>query len=349
MLTLGIETSCDETSASVVADGRRVLSNIVLSQILQHRPFGGVVPELASRCHVEAMPGILEEAVMTAGVAWSHIDAIAVTRGPGLASSLLIGVSAAKALGMSLGKPVLGIHHHEAHVYSVFLEGAHTAPEPDEVCPLLSLLVSGGHSILVRMNGVGSYEVLGQTIDDAAGECLDKGANLLKLGYPGGPAIERAVLGGDPTAFKFPRGNVQGDVGAGRNHLDGRYCFSFSGLKTSLLYHVKRNPGLFEDGSLKDVAASYQEAVFDALIERVERALDAGTYKAFACVGGVARNQRLRAKLQSVATSYSLPLLVTDPEFCTDNAAMIAGLAGARGLSPTPTLDVDPNWPLSDV
>ena len=163
MLTLGIETSCDETSASVVADGRRVLSNIVLSQILQHRPFGGVVPELASRCHVEAMPGILEEAVMTAGVAWSHIDAIAVTRGPGLASSLLIGVSAAKALGMSLGKPVLGIHHHEAHVYSVFLEGAHTAPEPDEVCPLLSLLVSGGHSILVRMNGVGSYEVLGQT------------------------------------------------------------------------------------------------------------------------------------------------------------------------------------------
>ena len=197
MNVLGIETSCDETSAAVVKNGREVLSNIVFSQIAKHRPYGGVVPEIASRCHVEILPNVIEDALKKAEKTWSDIDAIAVTRGPGLASSLVIGVTAAKSLSVALQKPLIDINHLEGHLYSIFL--GNQAPEPSATYPVLIMLVSGGHTMLIVAHALGKYEVLGQTLDDAAGEALDKGANLMKLGYPGGPAIEKLAEGGDPA------------------------------------------------------------------------------------------------------------------------------------------------------
>jgi N6-L-threonylcarbamoyladenine synthase len=340
MLILGIETSCDETAAALVRDGREVLSSAVLSQIARHRAFGGVVPELASRSHVEAMPGILREALASARCEWGAVDAVAATRGPGLASSLLIGLAAAKSLSLALNRPLVGVNHLEGHLYSIFLDPR--CPPPASVCPFLALLVSGGHTLLVRVESVGRYEVLGRTLDDAAGEALDKGAKPMGLGYPGGPAIEKAAEGGDPDAVPFPRGH-------GRRGETGReYSFSFSGLKTSLLYYLRKHPDAGGSGGLKDVAASYQEAVFQALLDRVERALDAHRVSSFACVGGVARNRRLRALLSEAARARGLMLLLAPPEYCTDNAAMIAGVAGARPLrrGDAASLDVDPNLPL---
>ena len=328
MNVLGIETSCDETSAAVVCDGRRVLSNAVLTQILKHRPYGGVVPEIASRCHVEEMTGMVEEAVGKAGIGWNEIDRVAVTYGPGLATSLLVGLAAGKALAMRLGIPLAGVNHIEAHVFSLFL--GEQAPRPDDVAPLLVLMVSGGHTYLIRMDGIGRYRLLGQTMDDAAGEALDKGANLMKLGYPGGPAIEQAARGGNVEFIRFPRGTDR-TPGGRFGELERDFCFSYSGLKTSLLYYLRNHPEALENGGLKDVAASYQEAVFDALLLRVERAFRVGSYKALGCVGGVARNQRLRAKLEHAARKHGVPLLLAAPEFCTDNAAMIAGLGGIEG------------------
>ena len=329
MNVLGIETSCDETSAAVVRDGTSVLSNVVFTQIAQHRPYGGVVPEIASRSHVEEIAGIVRQAVDDAKLDWPRIDSVAVTYGPGLASSLLVGLSAAKALALRLGKPLLGVNHVEAHLYSLFL--GQDAPVPETVAPMLVLMVSGGHTGLVRIDRVGSYRILGQTLDDAAGEALDKGANLLKLGYPGGPAIEKSAAGGDPAYVKFPRGNRHHVAGELAGELDRDLCFSFSGLKTSLLYYLKDNPDVLENGRLKDVAASYQEAVFDALLLRLKRAVDRHPVAAVGCVGGVARNRRLRDKLERLAGERGLRLVLARPEFCTDNAAMIAALAGAPG------------------
>ncbi len=329
MNVLGIETSCDETSAAVVRDGTSVLSNVVFTQVAQHRPYGGVVPEIASRSHVEEIAGIVRQAVDDAKLDWPQIDAVAVTYGPGLASSLLVGLSAAKALAFRLGKPLLGVNHVEAHLYSLFL--GQDAPVPEDVAPMLVLMVSGGHTGLVRIDRVGSYRILGQTLDDAAGEALDKGANLLKLGYPGGPAIEKAAAGGDPAHVKFPRGTRRHVAGELAGDLDRDLCFSFSGLKTSLLYYLKDNPDVLENGRLKDVAASYQEAVFDALLLRLKRAVDRHPVAAVGCVGGVARNRRLRDKLERLAGERGLRLVLARPEFCTDNAAMIAAIAGAPG------------------
>jgi N6-L-threonylcarbamoyladenine synthase len=330
MNVLGIETSCDETSAAVVRDGRAVLSNIVFTQIAQHRPYGGVVPEIASRSHVEELAGVVRRAVADARLDWRSIDALAVTYGPGLASSLLIGLTAAKALALRLKKPLLGVNHIEAHLHSLFLGEA--APVPASVCPLVVLLVSGGHTCLVRVEKVGSYRLLGQTLDDAAGEALDKGANLLKLGYPGGPAIEAAARDGDPARIPFPRGRVQHPRAEWIGDLDPALCFSFSGLKTALLYHLKAHPEVFADRALRrDVTASYQEAVFDTLLARLEKALSAGRVAAFGCVGGVSRNRHLRGKLEDLARRSGLRLLLAAPEFCTDNAAMVAALAGADG------------------
>jgi len=343
MNVLGIETSCDETSAAVVRDGRRVLSNAVLTQILKHRPYGGVVPEIASRCHVEEMTGMLEEAVNKAGVTWKDIDRVAVTYGPGLATSLLVGVTAGKALAMRLGIPLVGVNHIEAHVFSIFLGGQ--APAPAACMPLLVLMVSGGHTYLIRMDGVGRYRLLGQTMDDASGEALDKGAKLMNLGYPGGPVIEKAAQGGNADFIRFPRGTDR-TPGGRFGELDRDLCFSYSGLKTSLLYYLRDHPAALENGGLRDVAASYQEAVFDALLLRVERALKADHYAALGCVGGVARNQRLRAKLDYAANKHGVPLLLAQLEFCTDNAAMIAGLAGTEGAlvrMDDGTLDVRPD------
>jgi len=346
VLVLGIESSCDETAAAVVRGGREVLSSVVNSQIASHRPYGGVVPEIASREHVGNFPVVAAEAVARAGVAWEALDAIAVTHGPGLVSSLLIGLSGARALGQALGKPVWGVNHLEAHVAGMFLDPA--APAPAEACPALVLMVSGGHSCLVEMLGVGRFRLLGQTLDDAAGECLDKGANLLGLGYPGGPVIERAAQGGDPTFVKFPRGMEHAKNRTTDNGLEIEMCFSFSGLKTALLYHLKNHP---EDRArhLADLAASYQEAVMDSLALRAERALANTGARTLACVGGVAKNASLRGKLEALARRRRARLLLTPLAYCTDNAAMVAAAAGLRagaGLVNPPAVEADPSLPL---
>ena len=324
MNILGIETSCDETAASVVRDGYEVRSSVVYSQIARHQPFGGVVPEIASRCHVESLPGIIGRAMSDAQADWADLDGIAVTRGPGLATSLLVGLSAAKALALRLGKPLMGVNHLEAHLFSLFLDPK--LVDRDSVFPMLILLVTGGHTCLFRVDGLGRYRLLGQTLDDAAGEALDKGASLLKLGYPGGPAIEKAAEGGRPDFFRFPRGLGH------RGHADPsrEYSFSFSGLKTALLYYLKDQPESPGSAHFADVVASYQEAVMEALLARVGKALERERVRSFGCVGGVSKNLRLREKLGRLAEKHRVGILLAPLEFCTDNAAMVAGLAGAR-------------------
>ena len=346
MLVLGIESSCDETAAAVVRDGREVLSSVVNSQIASHRPYGGVVPEIASREHVGHFPVVAAEAIARAQVTWTELDAIAVTHGPGLVSSLLIGLSGARALGQALDKPVWGVNHLEAHLAGTFLDPA--APPPAEACPLLVLMVSGGHSCIVEMRGVGDYRLLGTTLDDAAGECLDKGANLLGLGYPGGPVIERAAQGGDPAFIRFPRGMEHAKNRTTDNGLEIELCFSFSGLKTALLYHLKNHPADREN-HLADLAASYQEAVMDSLAQRAERALTVTAARTLACVGGVAKNASLRGKLEDLARRRQARLLLTPMAYCTDNAAMVAAAAGLRalaGLGNPPAVEADPSLPL---
>ncbi len=349
MKILGIETSCDETAAAIVEDGRKVLSNAIYSQIAKHRPYGGVVPEIASRNHVAKLPGIIEDALREAGETYDSIDALAVTYGPGLASSLLIGFSAAKTLAQRLNKPLIGVNHHEGHLHSVFMRD--DAPGEEEVFPMLGLLVSGGDSSLVLMHGTGQYELLGSTIDDAAGEALDKAAAVLKLGYPGGPIIQQTAEGGNPHAIRFPRGLDSVDRGKWIYKYDRELCFSFSGLKTSLLTHVKNLDHEPAGDELRDIAASYQEAVADALETRVERALDRFPVKSFSCAGGVSLNKVLREKLTALSERKGIPLLLCPPSLCTDNAAMIAGVAcekmrlGKTGPEPT---DVNPNLRLAD-
>ncbi len=346
MLILGIESSCDETAAAVVRDGREVLSSVVHSQIASHQPWGGVVPEIASREHVSKFPEVVVAAMTQAGVAWKELTAIAVTHGPGLVSSLLIGLSGARALGQTLDKPVWGVNHLEAHVAGMFLDSA--APPPATACPALVLMVSGGHTCLILMPGVGRYQLLGQTLDDAAGECLDKGASLLGLGYPGGPAIEKAARGGDAGFVRFPRGLEHAKQRTTDDGLDIEFCFSFSGLKTALLYHLKNHPADREQHGA-DLAAAYQEAVMDSLAARVARALSQTGARTLACVGGVAKNAVLRGKLETLAQRYQARLLLTPLAYCTDNAAMVAAAAGLRvlaGLDNPPALEADPSLPL---
>jgi len=322
MIILGIETSCDETSAAIVKNGRDVLSCTVHSQIAQHRPYGGVVPEIASRAHVEALPHVLQTTLDQAGITWNRIDAIAATNGPGLASSLLIGFSAAKALALRLNKPLIPVNHLEAHLYAVFL--GNDAPLSEDVMPLLGLLVSGGHSCLIRMESFHQYHLLGQTIDDAAGEALDKGASLLSLGYPGGPIIEKTAQSGGPTFVRFPRGKVRTVSSA---HIDPNLCFSFSGVKTALKYHLQQHPEHLLPDILPNLAASYQEAILDALAKRFDLALQKTGAQYAACGGGVACNCLLREKLFALAEKNHCSLHIASPRYCTDNAAMVAGLA----------------------
>ncbi len=344
-LVLGIETSCDETAAAVVAGGRHVLSNVVSSQVAWHRPYGGVVPEVASRRHVETLPAVIEEAVARAGIGWDQIDEIAVTYGPGLASSLLVGLSAAKALAIRLNKPLRGVNHLEGHIASVFLTRG--APRWEDVVPFIALLVSGGHTCLIRVEWPGGYRLLGQTVDDAAGEALDKGASLLGLPYPGGPAIEQASAGGNPEAVAFPRSQPRKSVSRFQG-LDPNLCFSFSGLKTALRYHLYAHP--LKDGpstALASIAASYQEAVVDALVSRCTRAIT--DEHALAVGGGVSLNRRLRKKLAEMAAAKKIRLLLAEPAFCADNAAMIAtaptGIQGEEAF----LLDVHPNLALGEI
>ena len=306
MNVLGIETSCDETSAAIVTDGREIRANIIASQADLHARYGGVVPEVASRKHVERMLPVMLEALETAGMTYADMDALAVTNRPGLLGALLVGVSAAKALAYALKKPVLGVHHLEGHVYSNFL----AAPDLSEAFPLLVLIVSGGHTQIVRMDGHGIYHLLGQTRDDAAGEAFDKGARLLGLPYPGGPNLSRLAESGDPAAIAFPRA-LRGDT------LD----FSFSGVKTALRNFMQKDDGKTPPA---DVAASYQAAITDALTEKMRIAARQTGIRTLCLAGGVAANRRLSETMRTMADAEGLRLVIPAPVLCTDNAAMIA-------------------------
>ncbi|MGN0845045.1 MAG: tRNA (adenosine(37)-N6)-threonylcarbamoyltransferase complex transferase subunit TsaD [Kiritimatiellia bacterium] len=339
MIVLGIETSCDETSAAIVRDGREVLSCIVHTQP-QHRPFGGVVPEIASRCHIRLLPEIVERAVQESGLSWEQIDEIAATRGPGLASSLLVGWSFAKGLALKTGKPLRAINHMEAHLHSVFLHP--DAPDPGTAYPRLGLAVSGGHTSLYRMPEPGKITLIGRTVDDAAGEALDKAAKLLGLGYPGGPIIDKIAKTKKPRQGIFPEGRIGENTETGG--LRPELCLSFSGLKTALLRVVQSTPPK-NDEEIAQLVSDYQEAVVEAIVRRVEKALRNEKYLAVG--GGVSLNSRLRTLLAQSCAKRGVQLLLALPKHCGDNAAMIAGLAGMGSgiLSPASFhLDIDPSW-----
>jgi N6-L-threonylcarbamoyladenine synthase len=337
MNILGIETSCDETSAAIVCDGTKILSNVIFSQIDLHAPYGGVVPEIASRSHVEFLPQVIEEALTESGLAWGDIDAVAATYGPGLSSSIMIGLSAAKALSLKLNKPFIGIDHIRAHIYSVFL--GEDTPSLEETYPFAALVVSGGHTLFFRVDEAGEH-LLGQTIDDAAGEAFDKAANLLGLSYPGGPVIDKISKEGDRTYVDFPRIKIK-PGGQMLGGLDHEMCTSFSGLKTALMYYLKKNP--LEEGDSKrtaDIAASFQEAVIDVLLDRAEKAVEGLDH--FVVGGGVSLNSRLRERLTQMTESRGVQLLLAQPKHCGDNAAMIAGYAGAgKGITGEAAMNLD--------
>ena len=319
-MILAIETSCDDTCAAVVS-GEEIRSNVISSQAAAHARYGGVVPEVASRHHVELINPVVDAALAEAGASLAEVDAIAVTRGPGLIGALLVGVSSAKALAAARGLPMYGVDHLHGHVAANFL-----APDPLDP-PFLCLIASGGHTLLAGVTERSGFEVLGQTLDDAAGEALDKAARLLGLGYPGGPAIQRVAASGDPEAFSFPVAMAR-DPG-----LD----FSFSGLKTALLYAVRDLGEAEAERRRADLAASFQAAVVGQLVAKLERALEAADWPAVALGGGVAANTLLREHVEALCAERSLRLKLVPAELCTDNAAMIA--AAAQALEPTPHPD----------
>jgi N6-L-threonylcarbamoyladenine synthase len=325
MLILGIETSCDETASSVVKDGREILSNVVYSQMVHDR-YGGVVPELASREHIRTIVPVVQKALDEAQVSLGEIEGVAVTYGPGLVGSLLIGLSFAKALSFSGGIPLIGINHIEGHIFADFLE------HPDISPPFVCLVISGGHSQLVYVADKGTYELLGQTRDDAAGEAFDKVAKVLNLGYPGGPVIDRASAEGKSDFIKFPRARLE----------EESFDFSFSGLKTAVAIYVSKLP----EDELKhhrfDIAASFQEAVVDVLLEKGIKACLKKNTNRLALAGGVARNRRLRERLKTEAERYNLKVFYPSPILCTDNAAMIAA-AGDFHLCRGERSDLDLN------
>lgn len=322
MLILGIETSCDETSAAVVKDGREIVSSIILSQDALHRQFGGVVPEIACRAHLESIIGIVNNALSDAKVQLAEIDAIAVVNTPGLIGALLIGVTAAKTLCMALDIPLLAINHLHAHIYANNLEHENIS------YPTISLVVSGGHTTLFLSESETKHTPLGWTIDDAAGEAFDKVSKILGLGYPGGPVIDKLARCGNRRAVTFPRAYLEKDS------LD----FSFSGLKTAVLYYYRgqdvrasgsKTPS---DQEIADVAASFQEAVVDVLIDKTVLASRMYNVRGIALGGGVAANSRLRQRLQEVSKEIGIPVYCPSPRLCTDNAAMVAGLAYKKYL-----------------
>jgi N6-L-threonylcarbamoyladenine synthase len=314
MRLLAIETSCDETSVAVVEDGRKVLSNVIASQISKHAQTGGVVPEVAAREHIAAMMPVLLQALAEADVTWAEIDAIAVTKEPGLVGSLVVGRMTAAALAFSMDKPLLEVNHVHGHMYANWLGDG---PEPE--FPVLILTVSGGHNELVLMRGHGDFEILAETVDDSAGEAFDKVARLLGLGYPGGPAIEERAKNGNPAAVKFPVAMRQ------------EKNFSFSGLKTSVFYYLKENEArLNEESFVNDVAASFQEAVVQALVEKLLQAVRELGVKEVHLSGGVSANRFLRGRIEEELSKVAKAPLFRFPqkmEYCTDNAAMI-GAAG---------------------
>ena len=315
-LVLAIETSCDETSVAIVRGGDHVLSNVVSSQIELHAEFGGVVPEVASRAHLELLEPVVEAALAEAGTTPEQLDAVAATHGPGLIGALLVGVSAAKALAVAWNTPYVGVNHMEGHLFATFLE------RPDLQPPLVVLLVSGGHTMLVEVRAKGQYRILGSTTDDAAGEAFDKVARYLGLGYPGGPLIDELACEGDRESIPFPRGLLN-------EGLD----FSFSGMKTAVINYVRKHP----EATNADLAASFQEAVVDVLVTKALRAAHQVGARAVCLGGGVAANRRLRERFADEAREAGLDCLVPSRHYCTDNAAMIAAAATWRLANDGPT------------
>lgn len=308
---LAIESSCDETAAAVVKNGREVLSNVIYSQIDLHTLYGGVVPEIASRKHIEKVNQVIEKALAEADVALEQITAVAVTYGPGLVGALLVGVSAAKAIAFAADKPLVGVHHIEGHISANYIENKELEP------PFLCLVVSGGHSHLVMVKDYGEYEILGRTRDDAAGEAFDKVARAIGLGYPGGPKVDRVSKEGNPDAIHFPRAKMEDNV----------YDFSFSGLKSAVLNYLNGCQMKGIEINQADVAASFQKAVVDVLVDHSMDAVERYGMKKFAIAGGVASNSHLRAALEEACAKRGITFYHPSPVFCTDNAAMI-GAAG---------------------
>jgi len=333
MLVLAIETSCDETAAAVVADGREILSSVISSQVAIHAEYGGVVPEIASRKHLEMISPVIAQALAEAGVGFSALEGIAVTRGPGLSGALLVGLSAAKAIAFARGIPFVGIHHIEGHLFAPFLE------QPVEF-PFLALVVSGGHTHLYRVDGFGLYKTLGRTVDDAAGEAFDKSAKIMGLEYPGGARIDAMAREGDPRSIRFPRPMIH----------DGSLNFSFSGLKTAMLTQVGKQELDIPGKRANDLCASFQEAVCDVLAAKTGAALRQSGVKRLVVAGGVACNSGLRRTMKTLAADLDIELHIPAPALCGDNAAMLAvpgnhylenGAASGSGLDVTATWEMD--------
>lgn len=311
IIILAIETSCDETAAAVIKNGRTVLSNVISSQIALHTLYGGVVPEIASRKHIEKINQVIKEALEEAHMTLSDMDAIGVTYGPGLVGALLVGVAEAKAISFAMKKPLVGVHHIEGHVSANYIEHPELAP------PFLCLIVSGGHTHLVIVKEYGVYEIIGRTRDDAAGEAFDKVARAIGLGYPGGPKVDKLAKEGDKNAIMFPRANIEG----------APYDFSFSGLKSAVLNYLNSCTMKNEEFNKADVAASFQEAVVDVLVNKTIAAAKAYNMDKIAIAGGVASNSSLREAMKNACEKHGLKLYYPTPIFCTDNAAMIGAAA----------------------
>ncbi len=334
MITLGIETSCDETAVAVVEDGFHIRANLIARQEHLHGRFGGVVPEVAARAHVESLNPLLERALHDAGVGFRDLDGVAVTVGPGLVGALLVGMAAAKAVSLATGAPLIGVNHLEGHIWANFLE--HGDPDP----PYIALVVSGGHTMLVHLATAHHHEVLGQTLDDAAGEAFDKVARLLGLGFPGGPALDALAIDGDPAAVRFPRAMED----------SGDLDFSMSGLKTAVLRYLQAEEAAGRDVSLPDVAASFQEAIVDVQLSKTIRAAKERGVDTVLLGGGVVANSRLRDRMAEAGAAEGLRVRYPPLELCTDNAAMIASVGAARlARGERSSLDIaaDPNLRLA--
>jgi tRNA N6-adenosine threonylcarbamoyltransferase len=363
-LILGIESSCDETAAAVVADGCEVRGNVVSSQIAKHAPYGGVVPELAAREHLENIQHVTSTALSEAGVKMSDISAVSVTNGPGLLPALLVGLNFAKGIAASNELPLIGINHFIAHIYGSFLESGVDELKQEKTYPIIALVVSGGHTALVLVQQSGKAEIIGSTLDDAAGEAFDKAAKLLNLGYPGGPVIEKTATKGNSEKFHFPRALT----GAAGKPLapENRFNFSFSGVKTSLLYHCRKYGLIHPDGDMTnnvstagdhseellfDTVASYQEALVDVLTSKTCNAVTKFAANTVIICGGVACNTALREKVKN-SLPAAVNLKIASPRYCTDNAAMIAGLGWhyfKQGYSDDLSLDVFSRLPSTEM
>lgn len=336
MKILAIESSCDETAAAVVEDGRTALSNVISSQIDIHTLYGGVVPEIASRKHTERINYVVEQALSEAGIGLREADAVAVTCGPGLVGALLVGVAYAKALAYAAGKPLIGVHHIEGHISANYIENKELEP------PFLCLVVSGGHTHLVRVSDYGEYEVLGRTQDDAAGEAFDKVARAIGLGYPGGPKIDKLAGEGNPQAIRFPRGQVAGSP----------YDFSFSGVKSAVLNYLNQMEMQHQEINRADVAASFQQSVVDVLVEKTMAALREIGMEKLALAGGVASNSAIRAGMKEACEKAGITLYCPSPVLCTDNAVMIGAAAYydyQKGIRHGWDLNAVPNLVLGDA